>query len=116
FAALTGSSAPPAPLLGGDLDHRNPGARLVSGLWPALWSRALRDVAGATAQTDDDLFRWASRFLAPEGPYPAVRVGEQPYGILPVTSLARWQSHRSDPDGEERIRQWAEGWRAMAAA
>jgi hypothetical protein len=33
------------------------------------------------------------------GPLPAIRVGRQPYGVLPVSSLSDWQADRvSDPD------------------
>ena len=116
FRALTGSPLPTAPLLGGELDHRGPGARLVAGLWSALWGRALRDVAGAPARVEDALAAWAARMLAPEGPYPCIRVGDQPYGLLPATALARWEVHGGDPDGEAQIRAWAASWRDLAAA
>ncbi|HET6871030.1 MAG TPA: hypothetical protein VFH80_34280, partial [Solirubrobacteraceae bacterium] len=116
FRALTGSSTPPAPLLGGELDLANAGARLVAGLWAALWGRALRDVAGANADLEDAIAGWARRLLAPEGPYPAIRVGEQPYGLLPATSVDRWAAHATDPDPESEIRAWASAWRAQAAA
>jgi hypothetical protein len=115
FRALTGSATPSAPLLGGDLDFRNPGARLVAGLWAALWGRALRDVAGALPELEDAFSAWAQRLLAPEGPYPAIRVGDQPYGLLPATSLDRWVAHATDPEGERQIRAWATAWRAEAA-
>jgi hypothetical protein len=39
--------------------------------------------------TDDASAVWA--LLTPAGPAPAVRVGRQPYGILPGTAPGRWQ-------------------------
>jgi hypothetical protein len=115
FRALTGSATPPGPLPGGELDFRNPGSRLVAGVWAALWGRAVRDVAGGSAELEDGIAAWARRLLAPEGPYPAIRVGAQPYGLLPATSLDRWGAHATDPDGEQSIRAWASAWRAQAA-
>jgi hypothetical protein len=35
-------------------------------------------------------------YVRPGGPLPAVRIGRQPYGILPVSSLAFWQSSPQD--------------------
>ena len=87
----------------GDLDFRNPGARLVGGLWAALWGRSLRDVAGTPPELELAVSAWAQRLLAPEGPYPAIRVGDQPYGLLPATSLDRWAAHDTDPDGETQF-------------
>ena len=36
------------------------------------------------------------QFVRARGPLPALRIGKQPYGVLPVTSLDRWISGRSD--------------------
>src|SRR5450755_4324166 len=48
LTGLTGAVAPTAlPVLGGDLDYSGPGSLAVTGLWPVLWGRALRDVTGA---------------------------------------------------------------------
>src|SRR5713226_8570740 len=47
-----------------------------------------------TTLAPDD-FRWARQHfidhVRANGPLPAVRVGKQPYGILPVTSLSAWK-------------------------
>ena len=44
--------------------------------------------------TDDDI-AWARRhfidYVRASGPLPALRVGKQPYGVLPVTSLNAWK-------------------------
>jgi hypothetical protein len=104
------------PMPGGELDHLAPSALAVEGLWPVLWSRVLRDVIGI-GETEATLARWARWHLAVEGPRPAFRVGEQPYGLLPTTSFNSWVDATSDDLApiEARIRKWALPWRAKAA-
>jgi hypothetical protein len=94
--ALTGGTVGLAPLPGGEVDLREPASRLVGALWPALWGRTLKDLLGLGPHAWD-LGAWATRCLAPEGSFPAVRIGDQPYGVLPVTSLNRWTTHAQDP-------------------
>ncbi len=118
LTGLTGRIAPGAlPMLGGDLDYFGPGSLAVQGLWPVLWGRSLRDVTGAD-DTEIGLARWAIRNLAVEGPRPAFRVGDQPYGLLPTSAFGAWVDTPGDPLAgiETRIREWAIPWRAGAAA
>lgn len=115
---LTGRVASSAlPMLGGELDSYGPGSLAVQGFWPVLWGHSLRDVTGA-GEVEIDLARWAIRHLAVEGPRPAFRVGEQPYGLLPTSSFNAWVDEPGDPQTEieNRIRRWALPWRAGAAA
>lgn len=118
LTGLTGRVAPAAlPMLGGELDYFGPGSLAVQGLWPALWGRSLRDITGA-GNNEIALARWAIRHLAVEGPRPAFRVGEQPYGLLPTSAFNSWIDAAGDPlaNIETRIRKWALPWRAGAAA
>ena len=94
--ALTGGTGHLAPLPGGDVDVRDAAQRLVGALWPALFGRTTKDLLGLGA-TAWHLGAWAARCLAPEGPFPSIRVDDQPYGVLPVTSLPRWRPHAQDP-------------------
>jgi hypothetical protein len=110
---LTGRDDLAVPLLNGHTDVRGPAGALLEALWPALWGRALRDVAGAGID-QDVVGEWARRHLTPEGPYAAIRVGAQPYGLLPATSLAGWNAHEADPVDEDRLRTWVLGWRDAA--
>lgn len=105
------------PMLGGDLDYYAPGSLAVQGFWPVLWGRVLRDVIGSGA-LEIDLARWAIRRLNVEGPRPAFRVGEQPYGLLPTSAFAAWVDDAGDLEAaiEQRILSWALPWRARAAA
>lgn len=108
---LSGGKAPTLPLLDGDIDPQGHGPTLVRALWPVLWGRAFTDMIGA-GERAGALQGWAADNLAPQGPYPAIRVGAQPYGLLPVSSLSDWAS---ESDVEERLRLWAMEWRAQAA-
>jgi hypothetical protein len=70
---------------------------LQTALWPATWGYYLSQFA---VGVDDDARYWASdhahRYLRPAGPLPALRSGRQPYGVLPVTSLAGWAGKGPD--------------------
>jgi hypothetical protein len=68
-------------------------------LWPATWGYFLTQMMGVNILQQTTLapndFRWARQHfidhVRASGPLPAVRVGKQPYGILPVTSLSAWK-------------------------
>ncbi|MGH8863109.1 MAG: hypothetical protein ACREVZ_00430, partial [Burkholderiales bacterium] len=64
--------------------------RLVQALWPALWGHYFRDLWNC-ADDGHVLGLWAAQSLHPEGPLLPLRIATQPYGLLPVTSLERWQ-------------------------
>ena len=62
---------------------------LTQALWPVLWQRTLKDVAAA----GDEVWRlgeWAVRHLHTFGPYPVLRIGDLPYGVLPISDYDRW--------------------------
>ncbi|MEL1264433.1 hypothetical protein [Pseudoxanthomonas putridarboris] len=103
-----------APLMGGEFDPAAWRRPLVTALWPALWGRSMRDVHGAAAR-EHDIAEWAQNQLCPEGPFPAIRVGSQPYGVLPTSALGRWVSVVEDPVIEACVRDWAVDWRDRAA-
>ena len=118
LTALTGRiPAGALPMLGGDLDYFAPGSLAVQGFWPVLWGRALRDVTMSDGQ-EIELARWAMRNLAVEGPRPTIRVGKQPYGLLPTSAFSSWVAEAADPLAlvEDRIRRWGLAWRAGASA
>ncbi len=82
-----------------------PGKEQVEGrhmntvLWQATWGYFLLQMLGVGAAnenplTDDDIAWTRDHFIEyvrATGPLPALRIGKQPYGILPVTSLNAWQ-------------------------
>ena len=76
--ALTGDADRLGTMPGGDRPHRAPRAALVTALWPALWGFTLGHVFDVTRGAD--AARWAGGNMHPEGAFPTLRVGPQPYG------------------------------------
>ena len=73
--------------------------QMNTALWQATWGYFLLQMLGVgrpdeSPLTDDDIAWVRSHFIdyvRASGPLPALRVGKQPYGILPVTSLNAWK-------------------------
>jgi PKD domain len=99
-AALTFLGLDPS---GGVFDHvqgadgldQQDAADMAVTLWPGTVGYFLREIAGmqsaaqlAAVDTVRELF---VRHVRARGPVPALRTGDTPYGIVPVTSLQRWQ-------------------------
>ena len=124
--ALTGESAVLKDVPGGTREHRRLNEELLRLLWPALWEHTLRDIwcvdreLGWREQWDESEGRgqltfsywlglWADELLHPEGPLAPLRIGDQPYGLWPVTRLGEeaWQAADGDPMVE---RVWLESW------
>jgi hypothetical protein len=93
--ALTGDPARLGPLPGGDRPHRAPASALVTALWPALWGFAAGQVFDVARGPQPA--RWAAAALFPEGAYPTLRIGPQPYGLLPTTAWSAWKPDDGDP-------------------
>ena len=71
-------------------------AAVTRSLWPATWGYWLTQFIGlGVAGLDADDCDWArdhaATFVRPGGPLPTLRVGRQPYGLLPTTALSRFQ-------------------------
>lgn len=72
------------------------GRHMNTALWQATWGYFLLQMLGVgeSPLTDEDIAWVRSHFIdhvRAGGPLPAVRVGKQPYGVLPVTSLSAWK-------------------------
>jgi hypothetical protein len=82
-----------------DAGHMN------AALWQATWGYFLGQMmAGPLAgpgSPSTDMIRQARThfegYVRARGPLPALRVGNQPYGILPVVALNRWQPREGTP-------------------
>jgi len=98
--ALVGQPNALTALPGSDRDDSPVGRALVSALWTVLWQQSLAHVWGASSDAMLRTGLWAGTHLSPEGPLPAIRVGSQPYGLLPTSSLRRWKPAVGDPDIE----------------
>lgn len=69
---------------------------MATALWQSGWGNYLANMVGfqGTGLTPDGIDWARTYFLAhvrSAGPLPTLRIGRQPYGILPVTSLDRWK-------------------------
>ncbi len=80
-------------------------------VWRATWNEFLT----LLGLSDDDPWRdalraWTTAWLRPAGPLPSIRVGRQPYGILPVTAL---QGATPFQDGDQIVARVARTVEAM---
>ena len=70
--------------------------RINRALWPATWGYYLEQMLfGVFPEADADAsMRWGREhfvdYVRAGGPLPSLRIGKQPYGLLPVTSLIAW--------------------------
>lgn len=69
--------------------------QMNTALWAATWGYFLSNSFGRQENnlTEDDLSWARSHFInhvRGAGPLPTLRIGRQPYGVLPVTSLDHW--------------------------
>ena len=81
-------------------------ARSLNGaLWAATWGYYLtRRLSGTLAP--DPVSKFRSHFIEyvrGGGPLPSLRIGNQPYGVLPVTSLDLWASDDPDEVGDGAV-------------
>ncbi len=54
--------------------------------------------------TEPDIVTHFTAFVRPRGPLPPVRIGRQPYGILPVTPLALWVNAAGEPVPDQMVK------------
>ena len=91
-------------LAGGDLAEQNAAKAIGVALWLPTWGKFLQSVnrinqAGATVT---DASKEATRTffrdnVRARGPLPAIRIGQQPYGILPTSAInTLWQTQAGD--------------------
>jgi hypothetical protein len=102
--AIAGDRAALGPLPGEPGAMHGVNQALVRALWPVLWGRAIKDIWNVDQEAMFAAGLWAGQNLFPEGPLPPIRIDDQPYGLLPATSLQRWVSAPADPWIEEQMR------------
>ncbi len=103
--ALAGDRVALGAVPGGTRRHAERNQNLVRLVWPALWGHTLKDVWCIDLHEHHwrglsyEIGEWAQHWLYPEGPLAPIRVGDQPYGLWPVTRLAdgAWQAAAGDP-------------------
>ena len=69
-------------------------------IWPSAFGYWFESLVhpGPTDADIADIRRHAVQMVRGRGPLPPLRIGRQPYGVLPVTSLRSWQPG-SEPSG-----------------
>jgi len=62
-------------------------------LWPATFGYAMETMLHPVFDADQvDATRWfQTHFVSGRGLLPSLRIGNQPYGVLPVSALSRWE-------------------------
>ena len=85
-----------ATVSGGGDRHEADSRSMNTALWQATWGYFLTNMIGmeGTGLTPDTLAWAREHFIAhvrSGGPFPPLRCGKQPYGVLPVTSLDFWR-------------------------
>jgi hypothetical protein len=103
--ALTGNYDAIGSVPGDTFEYRQD-SLLMAALWPALWGHASEDIwgLGDAVVVGENIERaglWAGGHVAPEGPFPAIRINDQPYGLLPATSLRRWRANGRDVQSDK---------------
>ncbi|WP_406723871.1 hypothetical protein WJ438_03215 [Streptomyces sp. GD-15H] len=78
---------------------------MSTALWGATWGSLLTQLTAG--RFTDSTIRGAREHLVeyvrPGGPLPALRIGNQPYGVLPVLPLARWTDVEGPSFGRHRL-------------
>ena len=114
--SITGDPTSLPALPGGDADVRTTPQRVASLLVPGVLGRAFHDQWGLGTE-GHAAARWATRWLLPGGPYPVVRLGDIPYGILPAASPpGRWLVASGDPAVEKWMLRMADRAATIAAS
>ncbi|MFE8598559.1 hypothetical protein [Archangium violaceum] len=94
--------------------NRQPGAardpeaaleQVHSALWPTTWGYFLRHMmSGRFGETVSERMReHFVHFVRPDGPLPTLRLGAQPYGLLPVQAMDGWEPAPGEPDDSEGV-------------
>ncbi len=88
-------------------------------LWSATGGYFLEQLFADTLAQDavDDAQRHFVAAVRPGGPLPTLRIGNQPYGVLPVTALDHWRTDKDENDHGflDLLKRLRDRWRAVAA-
>jgi hypothetical protein len=98
----------------GRSDERDARA-MMTALWPATGGYFLEQMLAETfaPAAIDAARRHAIEFTRGRGPLPAIRVGAQPYGLLPVSSLDRWVAREGEDQFVAGLRGLRGIWRSV---
>jgi hypothetical protein len=78
---------------------------MTTAMWPVTYGSFLQFLMDPvfTAQQIANAKAYFIANVFPRGPAPAFRVGAVPYGVLPTTSLARWQARGLGSTNDEAV-------------
>ncbi|MEV0385939.1 hypothetical protein [Nonomuraea sp. NPDC050643] len=97
-------------------DQRDAKAANIA-LWPATWGSYLRTMLNpiiAPAMVDETR-AFFTRYVSGRGPLPVVKIGRQPYGIVPTTAFSRLSLPAGHRRGMKQVLDAAaQDWRAAA--
>jgi hypothetical protein len=84
---------------GADREEQELARQMVTAVWPATLGYVIRNLLDGelTARYEDALRRYVRDMVHGRGPMPAIAIGDTPYGVLPVTSVSRWQPTERTP-------------------
>lgn len=95
-------------LAGADGDHDRDLGSMNTALWQVGWGYFLSNMIGPETGLTALSIDWARghflNYVRGGGPFPTLRCGTQPYGILPVTSLNLWTAGAGEPAAPEETR------------
>jgi hypothetical protein len=78
------------------VDERHINTALWQATWGYFFLQMLGDPKKGESPLLDEDIAWARQhfidYVRASGPLPAIRIGKQPYGVLPVTSLDLWKA------------------------
>ncbi|MEP6733164.1 MAG: hypothetical protein ABJE10_21150 [bacterium] len=97
FTTSLGIAIQTADHIGGaDRDEQRSAQAMNRAMWPLTWGYFLEQLLDplVTPATVDAVRQFFVTSVRGRGPLPAFRVGSVPYGLLPVSSLSRWQVSR----------------------
>lgn len=100
--ALVGSETW-GPVAGPTTSHVEPQRDIVEALFASMWGHPAATLWGFSSDRVLEAAQWASRYLRPAGPLPTVRIGNEPYGLLPVSAWESWQADANDPPVEAQL-------------
>lgn len=83
-----------AGLPGGTGADQRDARAMNAAMWPATWGHFLREVMPGVLSGGaiDRLRAHFVHYVRAGGPLPVLRLGRQPYGVLPVTTLDGWKA------------------------
>lgn len=86
-------------------------ARIMNqALWPATLGHYLEQMLDVEPVAVREVERYFVDYVSGRGPLPALRIGEQPYGLLVASSFAAWKFPKVRPvglmPGKKPVNQW----------